>query len=158
MTDSITIRISPSPMRIWMGVGAMFVLGAILIYLALAHPPVALVLRGFLLAFGALAVFGGYKMMQSGQLSLILEGDSLTDSAGRVVATIDNIDKVERGAFAFKPSHGFLLHLNEPMPRAWFPGVWWRMGRRVAVGGVLPGGETKAVADMIAARKSGLGL
>ncbi|MEY8880605.1 hypothetical protein [Donghicola sp. XS_ASV15] len=158
MTDSISIRISPSPMRIWLGVAAMMGLGAILIYLALGHTPVTLVLRGFLLVFAGLAIFGGWKMMQSGQLSLILEGDSLTDSAGRVVATIDNIEKVERGAFAFKPSHGFLLHLNEPMPRAWFPGVWWRMGRRVAVGGVLPGGETKAVADMIAVRKSGMEL
>ncbi|NVO24808.1 hypothetical protein HJ526_16540 [Donghicola sp. C2-DW-16] len=156
MTENVTLRIIPSTLRIWMGVGALFGLGGLLLYLALAYPPASLGLQIFLILFGLFSIYGGARMMQSGRLSLELNGDTLTDSQGRLVATIDNIVKVERGAFAFKPSHGFVLHLSEPMPRAWFPGIYWRMGRRVAVGGVLPGGETKAVADIISARKSGI--
>jgi hypothetical protein len=65
---------------------------------------------------------------------------------------MDGIRSVERGAFAFKPSHGFTLVMKEKQPRAWAPGLWWRLGRRVGVGGVTSAGQTKFMAEQIALR------
>lgn len=158
MTSPTTIRVSPSPFRIWMGIFALMGLGAILLYLGLGMPNVTYPVRGLLVLCGLGAIFGGWRMMQAGQLELELTETELRDSAGRLVAAVDNIKKVERGAFALKPSHGFLLHLEQPMDRAWYPGVWWRFGRRVAVGGILPSGQAKAMADMIAARQAGVDI
>jgi hypothetical protein len=35
--------------------------------------------------------------------------------------------------------------------RRWQPGLWWRLGKRVGVGGVAPGHQTKAMAQIIEA-------
>jgi hypothetical protein len=66
-----------------------------------------------------------------------------------VLARIDDVVAVDRGMFAIKPSNGFMLKLKTPAPRAWHPGLWWRLGRRLAVGGVTPGSQTRPVADII---------
>jgi hypothetical protein len=71
-----------------------------------------------------------------------------------VIARWDEIKRVERGALAFKPSNGFLLTLEQPQPRAWVPGLWWRVGRRVGIGGITPAGEGRYMADQIAFRLS----
>ena len=60
-----------------------------------------------------------------------------------------NIASVDRGAFAFKPSNGFTVRLKSPAPRAWLPGLWWRLGRRVGVGGATPGKAARDMADVI---------
>jgi hypothetical protein len=73
-------------------------------------------------------------------------------SNGEVLARMDEILAVDRGAFAFKPSNGFTLKLNTKKPRAWAPGLWWRFGRRVGVGGVTSAGQAKFMAEQIALR------
>ena len=32
------------------------------------------------------------------------------------------------------------------------PGLWWRIGRRIGVGGVTPASQSKVMADLITAR------
>ena len=74
----------------------------------------------------------------------------LRDTAGRELARIDEIQGIDRGAFAFKPSNGFLLRLKTSRGRAWAPGLWWRIGPYVGVGGITPRNEAKAMAETIA--------
>jgi hypothetical protein len=56
---------------------------------------------------------------------------------------------VDGGVFAFKPAAGFLIHLKAPSTRVYAPGLWWRAGRRIAVGGVTGRAEGKAVSELI---------
>ena len=35
-------------------------------------------------------------------------------------------------------------------PAAWQPGLWWRLGNRIGVGGMTPGSQAKAMAEIIA--------
>ena len=44
-----------------------------------------------------------------------------------------------------------MLKTRTPGPRVWRPGIWWRIGRRVGIGGVMPGHQTKAMAEILAA-------
>ncbi|MEJ6609340.1 MAG: hypothetical protein QNL63_06380, partial [Paracoccaceae bacterium] len=69
-----------------------------------------------------------------------------------VIAYVDQIVSIDRGMLAFKPSNGFIFKVKTAQPRAWNPGLWWRFGRRVGVGGVTPGSSTKMMADIIAAK------
>ena len=130
----------------------MLLLGALLIYVAMAKPPGMLVWQVFLLVIGGFALWFSIHMWQATGHVLTLTEDALTDSDGTVIARLDEIEKVDRSPFAMKPSNGFVIFLKEPAPRAWRPGLWWRMGRRVAIGGVTSGAATKPVADMMAAR------
>ncbi|MBP0481400.1 hypothetical protein [Sagittula salina] len=144
-------RIGATAPRRVIGVGAMALLGGLLLYLAVAEPPQAMFWQVFLIALGGFALWFAMRMWEATGHTLILTEDALTDSDGTLVARLDNIEKVDRSTFAMKPSNGFLILLGTPDGAAWRPGLWWRMGRRIAIGGVTSGAVTKPVADVIAA-------
>jgi len=77
-------------------------------------------------------------------------------SDGRVLTELDNVIKVEKGAFAFKPSNGFLVRLKTPSGRGWAPGIWWQGGTYLGIGGVVSAGQSKAMAEILAAIIAGL--
>jgi hypothetical protein len=149
MAEQELARITVSAGRRVIGVGAMMILGAMMVYLALAAPPANLLWTVFLIGFGAAALWLSQVMWRATQRDVILTEAGLIDSAGEVMATMDQIARVERGAFAAKPSNGFVVILKEKAPRAWYPGIWWRMGKRLAVGGVTAGSQTRPVADIL---------
>ncbi len=57
--------------------------------------------------------------------------------------------RVERGVFAFKPANGVVVSLRRRGSLRWVPGLWWRTGARVGIGGMTPKGQTKAFADLL---------
>jgi len=146
----LTVRAS-QPRRA-AAVAMLGALGALPLAVALAAPPAALGWRLFLLGFGAGALVLAWRLWRATASALVLTPEGLRDSEGREIAPLAEIVSVERGMLAFKPSNGFLLHLARPGPRHWAPGLWWRLGRRVAVGGVTGAGATRAMADLIALR------
>ncbi|WP_299936624.1 hypothetical protein [uncultured Pelagimonas sp.] len=152
MSDTELARIKASASRRVIGAGAMIGLGALMLYLAFAAPPENPLWLIFLIGCGLFALWVSQMLWQATSREIILTEDELIDSEGDVLARIDQIAKVDRGAFAMKPSNGFIIFLKEPMPRAWHPGLWWRLGKRVAIGGVTSGAETKPVADIITLR------
>lgn len=134
--------------RRYIGVGAMFFLGFVLVYTALAQPP-ALGWAVFLIVLGGAALYTGSRMWQATALIVELTEDGLRDSAGTILARIDDIEALDRGVFAFKPSNGFLITTKSRQSRLWRPGLYWRTGRRIGIGGVTPGAETKFMSEMI---------
>lgn len=154
MSDAQTVilaRIVPSPVRRVFATGVLGGLGVLLELLAFLRPPASFPLQLMLIALGVVALVLCLKLHAATGRGLVLTAEALSDADGRVVAALDEIRKVERGVFAFKPSNGFVLHLKDRKPGAWAPGLWWRMGRRVGVGGVISGAEGRAMADLIAA-------
>jgi len=143
--------LAPSPGRRVFALSTMALLGALLIYLALASPP-APGWQVFLVAFGALALVAADMMRRATQTHLVLYEDRIEDASGRLVVQLSDIRRVDRGLFAFKPSNGFVLILNRRMDRAWALGLWWRTGRRVGVGGITPAAPGKFMAEQIVAR------
>ena len=149
--DEVLATLSASPVRRGFGMVVMYVLGVLLIWLGFRYPPAAFGWQVFLLALGA-AVLGLSEMMRRAtQLVLELTETELRDSSGTVIASVEQIISISRGAFAMKPSHGFSLHTRRALGRGWRPGVWWRFGRRVGIGGVMPSGQAKVMAEMLAA-------
>lgn len=142
-------RITASATRRVIGVGAMLGLGALLLYMALATGGMHLLWQLTLAAVGLGALWLAQKTWTATGHALVLTEEALTDSDGTVLARLDQIERVDRSAFAMKPSNGFLVILKEPGPRVWRPGLWWRMGRRVAIGGVTAGSQTRPVADIM---------
>ena len=152
MTDDRPLAmLRPSPFRRVVAAGILLALAGLFAWVALAQP-----LDGAAWRVGFLALAGGALWMaargwRGTDAVLILDREGLRQEDGTVVAPMTAILSVDRGAFAFKPSGGFLLRLTDPMPRHWTPGLWWRLGRRVGVGGVTGAGEGKAMADILSA-------
>lgn len=151
MDDEILATVQASAPRRAFGVGVLAALGLILIYVALSQPPSNPAWAVFLLLIGAGALWSGYRMRATTRARLELTQTELRSSDGTVIAQIANIQSLDRGTFAFKPSNGFMLHLKTETPRRWRPGLWWSFGRRVGVGGVTAAAQTKAMAEMISA-------
>ena len=147
--NGVLMRIEPSAGRVFAAVLVYFALGGLLVLVALsgtigAGAAIAL----FLL--GCLALFNGERFRRSSKRAIELTELDLRDSSGDILAKWSEIEKVDRGTFAIKPSNGFALILQSPAGRRWVPGLWWRIGRRVGVGGMLPARETRFMAEYLA--------
>lgn len=151
MSDSeIITGIIPSAPRRLFGTGVLYALGGVLLYAAVTNPPTP-VFALFLVGMGALSLFGGWKMWQVTGRMIELTEDELRLSDGTLICKTADIHKIDRSFFAFKPSNGFLVTTKVSYPAAWAPGLWWRFGKRIGVGGVTPGSEGKIMADTLAA-------
>lgn len=149
--DEIIATLSASGLRRMFAYGAVFVLGAMLILLAFVQPP-AFGWQVFLVVLGAGALIVAERLRRATLLGLVLTEEALLDTSGQVLTRLENIRSVDRGAFAFKPSNGFVLRLHRSEARAWAPGLWWRYATRIGVGGVTPSGPAKYMAEQIALR------
>lgn len=154
MTEEILARVAVSAPRRWIGIAMLVALGGLLLWIALARPPAELGLRLFVLVFGGLVLWAAAHMRRHSGTGLELTREVLRDSTGRVLARLDQIEKVDRGALAFKPSNGFVVTLSTRHPRHWVPGVWWCTGRRLGVGGVTVGPQTRMMAEILQTRIS----
>ncbi len=147
------VEVAASPARRVLALAALYALGVLIIWGGMQASsqggagPLRLVA---VIALGAGFLLAAERMRRVTHLSIILDADGLRDSGGTVLAAWDDIEKVERGSFANKPSNGFSVVLKSRGPRGWAPGLWWRVGRRVGVGGVLPGRPTRFMGEQMA--------
>ena len=150
MNDEVLAVLTVSAPRRWFGLAVQGALGAMLIYLGFTLSA-AFGWQVFLIAVGGFALWAAVAMHRATASGLELTRDLLRTQAGEEVARVAEITRVERGMFAFKPSNGFLITLSSKAPRAWRPGVWWRTGRRIGVGGVTSAPQAKFMAEMLTA-------
>lgn len=150
MQDEVLAVVEASAPRRWIGVGMLTVVGGLVIYVALASPP-AIGWQIFLIVAGAGALSLARRLWISTQDRLELTRDVLRTSTGDIIAEVKDIESLDRGVFAFKPSNGFLIRTKEPDTRSWAPGLWWRIGRRIGVGGVTAASQTKFMSEILTA-------
>lgn len=149
MSETELGRIHASTARRVFGAGSLLALGSLLIFVAAATSGMGFGWKLFLFGFGIVSVWGAAVLWNASAHQIVLTETALTDSDGTVIVTIDDIAEVDRSMFAMKPSNGFVIVLKDKHPAAWRPGLWWRWRRRVAIGGVVAGSQTKPVADSL---------
>lgn len=145
----VLATLNPRPARRWVAVVLQAALALLVMSLGVSILPQAPLPGGALLIVGGAVFWGAVRLYRATQAQVLLTREELTDSDGRLLARIEEIREIDRGVFAFKPSNGFLLHLYRPAGRVWVPGLWWRVGRFVGVGGVTSANEGKAMAELI---------
>lgn len=148
MSDPVIATLAASPPRRWTGTVMLSLLGALLIYLAFSVPfsisQVALILCGIAVLLSASRLFAATSQV------IELTKSELRVKDGVVLTELSNIAKVERGAFAFKPSNGFLVSTKQNGPRRWSPGLFWCFSKRIGIGGVTGAPQTKGMAETLA--------
>ncbi len=149
--EEVIAVIEASATRRVLAVAMLLCLGGLLIYVALTTPA-DLVWRAFLLFVGGISLWLAERMNAATKQRLELTDTELRDSSGVQLVRIDEIASVSRGMMALKPSNGFTLVLHQKKgPARWRPGLWWRLGSRVGIGGVTSGSQTKPTAQIIEA-------
>ncbi len=150
MSD-VLARITPTLSRRVAGTGALVALGLLLASFALRTPPEPTPWRPALGLLGVVMLWQAVRLWRATALGIELTPDVVRDTSGRVLAEVAQIRRLERGVFAFKPSNGFLIRLAAPGAFVWAPGLWWRVGTRVGVGGVTPAWQSRHMAETLAA-------
>ncbi len=149
-TQEVLAVVQASNGRRFLGLTSLGLLGLLLLYIAFARPP-DLGWQVFLIVIGAGALWCADGMRRATASRVELTETELRDTDGTVIVLVDDIISMDRGAFAFKPSNGFLLKTKTAQTRIWRPGLWWRMGRRIGIGGMTPGNQTKFMSEIISA-------
>lgn len=144
----VLATIKASPGRRILGIGSLWILSLMVIYVAIVRPP-EFGWQLFLFALGGVSIWIAEQMRRSTAITLELTREELRDSTGAVLARMDEVTAIDRGMFAFKPSNGFLLRLKSKKPRAWRPGLWWSLGSSIGVGGMTPAHQAKFMAEVI---------
>ena len=145
----VLARLQASTPRRIIGVGALCGLGVLLAITAM-DARTAAALRFALLGGAGLALLMARFAWVGTASAVELTARGLRDADGTIIAALDNIARVDRGMFAFKPSNGFTLRLHHGGDTRWCPGLWWRSGTRVGVGGMTPVHQSKLVAELLA--------
>jgi len=142
-------KLEPSLGRRWFGVITLSAVGVLLLWIGFVQPPQSLFARIALPVVAVLFFWQAQWNLRVTKTGLVLTSEGLFDGKGQLVCALYNMMEVDRGVFAFKPSNGFLIRLHEREPRAWAPGLYWRFGRRLGVGGATNAGQARAMADII---------
>ena len=154
MSNSVIAKLEASPVRRGLALIVMVLLGFLLLYLAITTH--ASFFHRVFLAVVAAAVLWTARAMQRGTTGHIeLRDTGLFFENGQCLSSIDEIIRVERGAFAFKPSNGFVVSLNQKTHRAWAPGLYWKFGMKIGIGGVTAPSDAKFMADTLAVLVAG---
>ncbi|ABF64889.1 hypothetical protein TM1040_2157 [Ruegeria sp. TM1040] len=149
-SGEVLATVEASPARRVIGVAMLIGLGLMTLYVAMASTP-GVAWQGFLMLVSGLALWMGYRMWHATAHRIELTAAGLRCSDGTEIIRIQDLQHLDRGFFAFKPSNGFLMRSTTSAERCWYPGLWWRMGRRIGVGGVTPGSQTKTMTEILAA-------
>ncbi|WP_224825868.1 hypothetical protein [Cognatishimia sp. MH4019] len=152
MSDpEILATLQASTPRRWFAVGVLSMLGVLLVVLSFNTAQAGFLYQAFLMIIGALALLEARRLWRATEQALELTRDALRIRGGEIIVTTDNIEAVDRGVFAFKPSNGFLLRTKEKGARVWSPGMYWRFGRRIGVGGATAASQAKFMSEIISA-------
>ncbi len=147
--NEVLAEITPKGPRRFAAVGLAGSLGVLLLVIAATRPPADLEWLAFLVVFGLGCLWLAWSVWHASARVIELTRVELREAGGRVLCAIDNVERVDRGVFAFKPAGGFLVKLKDPVGRVYAPGLWWRVGRTLAVGGVTARSQAKDVADVM---------
>ena len=145
----ILATLTASAPRRGLAVTVLGLLTVMLIWLA-GVTPAELPWKLVLLCFGLAAGWATLSMWRATAVGLLLTEEGIVQTDGRVVAEMEQIVSVDRSVFAMKPSNGFTVRLAARHSVSWAPGLWWRYGRRLGVGGVTSASQAKQMADILA--------
>lgn len=147
--DEVLIVLAPAPARRVVTLAMLYTLAGLLIYVVFTQPPTSTLLMVFVLVLAACVLWLAIATMRATRGGIVLTRKELRTDGGRVLCRVEDVKAVDRGAFAFKPSGGFLVRLKGSAARGWAPGLWWRFGRSLGIGGVTSAAPAKAMAELL---------
>lgn len=151
MTQSLQ-ELRASKIRRVLACGVLVVIGGMFWWVGMQDDQMGWPSRAMMAGFGALWLWGAFELWRGTAGAVILNDTGIVDSSGAQVTSIENIAAIERGIVSMKPSHGMLLKLSESGSAKWVPGLWWRLGARVGIGGLTAKRDTRLFAEALEQR------
>ena len=145
----VIVKIQPGKARRIFSAILLCLVALVMLNLVFTGSANSVVLKTILLSMSCVFLWQAQTSLRSADAALVLTRDGLFDGQGELICSISQIVSVDRGWFSLKPSNGFLIRLHEPAVRKWSPGLYWRIGTRLGVGGALSPAQTKELSDKL---------
>ncbi|WP_052245347.1 hypothetical protein [Halocynthiibacter namhaensis] len=129
----------------------LIILGMLLLWNALLITGAPILLQLFLVALGLSVLALAEKMRRNTVGGLTLTQEALWNADGSCLVRMEDVVSIERGVFAFKPSNGFMINTRSAGGRFWAPGLVWRVGKRIGIGGITNARDAKSMVEVIVA-------
>ena len=142
-------RLEVSQSRRTVGIALQGGLGLFLLYIVAMGTGNEFLGSLILAVAGIALLWSAWKFWNATNVALVLTADGLFDENGRAFCRFEDIEKVDRGFFAFRPSSGFVILCKSPVQRGWAPGLWWAFGKHIGIGGATGRAAGKQMADII---------
>ena len=81
----------------------------------------------------------GFNINESGLFNL---DDTL-------ICSITDIERVDVSPYTFKSANGFIIHLKTRSAFKFVPGLFWQVGRRISIGGMISKSESKYLSNTL---------
>lgn len=150
--DDVLIRLPSSPLRRWALMLLVALFAAIFLQVGVELPMERPLVKIGAMLLGLLCIWQVIQLWKAGGRVIELTATELRENGtGRILARLEDIDRIDRSIIAWRPATGFLILLKQPSRRwATTPGMWWRVGRRIGIGGITPKLEGKAMSELLA--------
>ena len=81
----------------------------------------------------------GFNINESGLFNL---DDTL-------ICSITDIERVDVSPYTFKSANGFIIHLKTRSAFKFVPGLFWQVGSRISIGGMISKSESKYLSNTL---------
>ena len=146
---NIILKLKPNRGRRIFGVVVLTVCGIFLLFYTLFAAQGGLFFRVVALLIGALFLWQAQWNLRVSNTTIILTKEGLYTANGDLICRVSNMLEIDNGWFSFKPSNGFLVRLYEAEDPKWARGLYWRIGKRLGVGGAIAPAEVKALSAQL---------
>ena len=66
-----------------------------------------------------------------------------------LICSITDIESVDVSPYTFKSANGFIIHLKAKRTFKFVPGLFWQIGRRISIGGMISKSESKYLSNTL---------
>ena len=68
---------------------------------------------------------------------------------GTLICSITDIERVDVSPYTFKSANGFIIHLKTRRAFKFVPALFWQIGRRISIGGMISKSESKYLSNTL---------
>ena len=102
------------------------------------------------LLFGVLVGFIFWRYLKRyGNVGFVIKDGSIFLPDGRLLCKLSSIETVDTSPYTFKSTNGFIIRLKERSSLDWSPGLFWKLNKRISIGGLITKSESKWLSTAI---------
>ncbi len=83
------------------------------------------------------------------KIGFLINKVGLFDLNENIICKIDDIKRIDASPYTFKSANGFLILLDTKSSFKSIPGLYWRYGHRISIGGLVSKHESKYLAGIL---------
>ena len=80
---------------------------------------------------------------QHPKVGFLLNQEGIFNLDNSIVCRIEDIETIDTSPYTFRSANGFIVFLRERSTFKIVPGLYWRLGNRISIGGLVSKAESK---------------